>query len=153
MTPTLLVPVTNQEPINLKFSVDIKIRFEHCDPAGIVFYPRYFEMFNRVVEDWFATALDTDFRCLHDDMKSGIPTVHADCDFMLPSRLGDIVTFDLSVERIRSSAFTLGISAHAEDCERLRARLVLAFVSLDGGIRAVPIPDLLRDKMTRYLGD
>jgi len=137
----------------LKFSVDINIRFEHCDPAGIVFYPRYFEMFNRVVEDWFANGLDTDFRCLHDDMKSGIPTVHADCDFMLPSRLGDSVTFDLTVERIRSSAFTLNISAHAEGNERLRAKLVLAFVSLDGGIRAVPIPEPLREKITRYLLD
>jgi len=137
----------------LKFSVDINIRFEHCDPAGIVFYPRYFEMFNRVVEDWFANGLDTDFRCLHDDMKSGIPTVHADCDFMLPSRLGDIVTFDLTVERIKSSSFTLNISAHAQSNERLRAKLILAFVSLDGGIRAVPIPDAIREKMALYVCD
>jgi len=135
----------------LKFSVDIAIRFEHCDPAGIVFYPRYFEMFNRVVEDWFAQGLDTDFRSLHDEMKSGIPTVHADCDFLLPSRLGDIVTFDLIVEQIRSSSFTLNITAHADDKARVTARLVLAFVSLDGAIRAVPIPELMRSKMTGYL--
>ncbi|MES9905995.1 MAG: thioesterase family protein [Sedimenticola sp.] len=137
----------------MKFSVDILIRFEHCDPAGIVFYPRYFEMFNRVVEDWFARGLDTDFRCLLDDMKSGVPTVHTDCDFMLSSRLGDTVTFDLTVERIKSSSFTLNVTAHADGQERLRAKLILAFVSLDGKIKAVPIPDLIRDKMTRYLCD
>ena len=30
------------------------IEFNHCDPAGIVFYPRYFEMTNSVVENFFA---------------------------------------------------------------------------------------------------
>ncbi len=86
-------------------------------------------------------------------MKSGISTVHADCDFNLPSRLGDVVTFDLTVERIGSSAFTLGISAHSGGRERLRARLILAFVSLDDGIQAVTIPDAIREKMALYACD
>lgn len=30
----------------------ILIRFAHCDPAGIVFFPRYLEMFNNLIEDW-----------------------------------------------------------------------------------------------------
>ena len=29
------------------------IRFQHCDPAGIVFYPHYFVLFHELVEDWF----------------------------------------------------------------------------------------------------
>ena len=28
-----------------------KVRFQHCDPAGIVFYPRYFEMLNTTIEE------------------------------------------------------------------------------------------------------
>lgn len=31
---------------------EIPARFSHCDPAGRVFYPRYLEMFNNLVEDW-----------------------------------------------------------------------------------------------------
>ena len=31
----------------------IQIEFNHCDPAGIVFYPRYFEMVNSVCENFF----------------------------------------------------------------------------------------------------
>ncbi len=38
-----------------------------------------------------------------------------------------------------------------KDGERLRARLVLAFVSLDGKIRALPIPDPIRGRMEQYL--
>jgi 4-hydroxybenzoyl-CoA thioesterase len=29
---------------------EVLVRFAHCDPAGIVFYARYFEMINGVVE-------------------------------------------------------------------------------------------------------
>lgn len=29
------------------------IRFSDSDPAGVVFYPQYFVMFNGLVEDWF----------------------------------------------------------------------------------------------------
>ena len=40
------------------------VRFGHCDPAGIVFFPRYFEMLNELVEDWFAQALGLPFAVL-----------------------------------------------------------------------------------------
>ena len=33
----------------MTFTTQRKVRFQHCDPAGIVFYPRYFEMINSVV--------------------------------------------------------------------------------------------------------
>ncbi|MCO5127369.1 MAG: hypothetical protein M9957_08845 [Rhodobacteraceae bacterium] len=35
------------------FRQDIRVGFNHCDPAGIVFYPRYFEMANTVCESFF----------------------------------------------------------------------------------------------------
>jgi len=31
------------------FERDIQVRFAHCDPAGIIFYPRYFEI---IKEKW-----------------------------------------------------------------------------------------------------
>ena len=38
-------------------SLRIQIEWGHCDPAGIVFYPRYVELCNEMVEDWFADGL------------------------------------------------------------------------------------------------
>ena len=40
------------------------VRFEHCDPAGLMFYPRFFALMNEAVEDWFA-ALGHSFKTLH----------------------------------------------------------------------------------------
>ena len=47
------------------FTVERRVRFADCDAAGIVFFPRYFEMLNGVVEDWFAGPLGASFRELH----------------------------------------------------------------------------------------
>ena len=47
------------------FVVDIRVRFSHVDQAGLIFYPRYFEMFNEVIEEWFDRGLDCSFRQLH----------------------------------------------------------------------------------------
>ena len=43
------------------FYSDMLVRFSHCDPAGIIFYPHYFVMFNGLVEDWFNHALEINY--------------------------------------------------------------------------------------------
>ena len=43
------------------FYSDMLVRFSHCDPAGIVFYPQYFIMFNGLVEDWFNQGLGLNY--------------------------------------------------------------------------------------------
>jgi 4-hydroxybenzoyl-CoA thioesterase len=69
------------------FVAEIPVRFAHCDTAGIVFYPRYFEMFSGVVEDWCADGLGVSFRELHLEQGLGLPTVHIETDFAAPSQL------------------------------------------------------------------
>ncbi|MBY0236971.1 MAG: acyl-CoA thioesterase, partial [Burkholderiaceae bacterium] len=49
------------------------VRFGHCDPAGIVFYPRYFEMLNALVEDWFTQGLQVDYAQLLGPRRVGMP--------------------------------------------------------------------------------
>src|SRR5690242_12783792 len=40
------------------FQREVLVRFGHCDAAGWVFYPRYFEMISDFVEDWFEDGLE-----------------------------------------------------------------------------------------------
>ena len=47
----------------------IQVEFNHCDPAGIVFYPRYFEMTNSVVEIFFREVV----RHSYADMMTHVP--------------------------------------------------------------------------------
>jgi len=42
------------------FDMPVRIRFAHCDPAGIVFFPQYLVLTNALVEDWFTERLKID---------------------------------------------------------------------------------------------
>jgi 4-hydroxybenzoyl-CoA thioesterase len=131
------------------FSVDMPIRFSHSDPAGIVYYPNYFDMFNAVIEDWFNASLRIDYAAQILRDRIGLPTVHAECDFFVPSRMGERLTYTLLVREIGRSSLKLEIVGHVGAQERLRARLVLVVISLETQ-RSIPIPAPLRDRFAAY---
>jgi 4-hydroxybenzoyl-CoA thioesterase len=132
------------------FETDRPIRFHHCDPAGIVFYPQYFVLMNELVEDWFNDGLGIDFARFHAIDRLGIPMAHIDCDFLSPSTMGDVLRFRLAVSKIGTSALTLNIEARAGEGVRVRATQVVVLVSLDSH-RPVPIPPELRTKLEKFI--
>lgn len=135
------------------FRTTRKILFEHCDPAGIVFYPRYFEMLNGVVEEWFETGLGVSFAQLHGDRRCGIPTVSLDVQFKRPSRLGDTVTLCYTVEKLGGASVTLRYAILGEDGDtRLEGNQVLVHTDLDA-LKPRPFPDDLRTGLARFTDD
>ena len=126
------------------------IRFAHCDPAGIVFYPRYAELCNEVVEDWFREALAVDFHHLHETLGLGIPTVRLEVDYLRPSRYGDNLDFSLSVASVGKSSLGLALSACHQGVERVRFRLTVVMVSLDT-LKSVPLDEDWRARFTPFL--
>ena len=131
------------------FATDKLIRFHHCDPAGIVFYPQYFVLFNELVEDWFDQGLGVDFARLHGVQKRGVPMRRIECDFLSPSRIGERLTFTLAVMKIGGTSLTADVEAAAGGIVRVRATLVLVHLSLETH-RPVPFPDELRAKLAQF---
>ena len=131
------------------FAVDRLVRFSHCDPGGLVYFPRYFDLMNALVEDWFYQRLGLDYanRLMADGQ--GLPTVRAECDFVRPSLMGETLTWSLTVEKIGTSSITVDIRASRDDEDRLRATLVLVATSLETH-RPIPIPDDLRQAVETY---
>lgn len=127
------------------FEKTVPVRFEDCDPAGIVFYPRYFYMINRLVEDLFEERLDYPWRRLHGVEHRGVPAVRIEIDFTRPSRQGDLLTFALDVVEVGRSAFTVRIDARCDGETRLACRMVLAYTTAGAEIRPLPMPESLRD--------
>src|SRR5512142_2146064 len=107
------------------------IRFAHCDPAGIVFYPRYAELCNEVVEDWFAEALGVGFPELHEVRRLGLPAVRLEIEFLAPSHYGDLVMFRLAIAELGRTSMTLAIAADCAGEARLRIRLKVVLLSLE----------------------
>ena len=132
-----------------KFSYQKKVMFGHTDPAGIVFYPRYFEMINETIEEWFA-EIGEPFQKLHLQDRKGVPMVHIEADFSRVGRLGDILDFSLGLKRVGRSSLKLEIAASTGGEPRFRTKCVLAYIDMDSG-KAVGIPDDLKEKFNEWL--
>ena len=127
------------------FTKERRIRFSDCDPAGIVFYPQYFVMFNGLVEDWITESLGIGYHQLVMQRRVGLPTVRLEADFKAVSRLGDPVTLSLAVERLGQRSLTLDLrcSGQGADDVRMNLRQVIVTTSLDTH-RSIDIPADLR---------
>jgi len=135
---------------NATFQSDKLIRFHHCDPAGIVFYPQYFVLFHELVEDWFNRGLGIDYADFISKERRGLPTAHIDCDFRAPSKIGETVQMRLGVRRVGTSSLTLAVSVHMGEEVRVTANQVLVLISLEDG-RVLPIPPSLRKRFERFM--
>ena len=119
------------------------VRFGHCDPAGIVFYPRYFEMLNELIEDWFASGLGLPLDELIGQRRLGVPTAQLDTRFLRVSRHGDRLVQRIHLERLGRSSVGLRITFDGDDGPRVEFTQVLVCTSLDTH-RPQPFPDDLR---------
>ncbi|GAB1478394.1 acyl-CoA thioesterase [Paracoccaceae bacterium] len=126
----------------------IQIEFNHCDPAGIVFYPRYFEMVNSVVENFFADVVGRSFAQMHLGQGNGVPTVKIEAEFVAPSRLGEKVLFTLEILKLGGASAELAIRAALGAEERMRLRLTLVWIEAG---RAAPWPQEMRARMVNFM--
>ena len=110
-----------------------RVRFAHVDAAGIVFYPRYFEMLNAAVEDYFGNAIGVDFAEIHVGRRLGVPTVRLEADFVEPSRLGDDLDFELKAVAVGRSSLDFAVKVKCGEEMRFKARAVLVCIDLDSG--------------------
>jgi 4-hydroxybenzoyl-CoA thioesterase len=133
------------------FALQQKVRFQHCDPAGIVFYPRYFEMTNATVEEWFAQRLGVPFETLHGALGAAVPTASISVDFLAPSRLGDVLEFRLRPTRIGRSSVGLSIEAYCGAERRLTMESTLVFTKA-GASKPDAWPANLRAGIAQELG-
>lgn len=135
-----------------QFKLPVKILLQHCDTAGIVFYPRFFEMANLVVERWFEDELGYSFAdmILHDGL--GVPTAAITAQFKVPSRLGDDLQFRLSVTRLGRTSVSLRIAGFCEGVERLSFESTLVHVSHKDG-RPRPWSEAVRSQIGRFVSE
>jgi 4-hydroxybenzoyl-CoA thioesterase len=135
------------------FTKQEKIRFKHVDYAGIVFYPRFLEMLNDLVEDWFEEALERPFSKIHET--NGIPTVDLKVQFKQPARLGEILTKKLWVIKLGGASVNCGFSFEDENgktCLEGEVTLVNVGISDDrGNIKAEAFSEEMKGKISKFL--
>ncbi|MBT8457428.1 MAG: acyl-CoA thioesterase [Rhodobacteraceae bacterium] len=84
---------------------DVFIEWGDCDPAGIVYYPRYFVFFDNATVSLFAAA----GLPKHEMVKAydivGFPMVDTGARFSIPSKWGETITIESRISKWKRSSF------------------------------------------------
>ena len=87
------------------FTIKKKINFFDCDPAGILFYARLFEINHSIYEE-----LIDSFNLKKDYWQSDIivvPIIKTDGEYLKPVKAGDLISINLSVTHLKQNSFEL----------------------------------------------
>jgi len=133
------------------FTKEHRIRFSECDPAGIVFYPQYFVLFNDLLEEWIDTLIPEGFHGLILEKKVGMPTVHLNADFRSISQMGDDVVLSIGIIRLGGRSIRLRLQCVGKDgVLRMQVEQVIVTTSLLTH-KAISVPEFLRIPMQEYV--
>lgn len=127
----------------------VRIEWGDCDAAGIVFYPRYFAMFNESTSRLFEAAgfgLKRDMQKRFD--LAGWPMADTRARFLRPARYGDDLRITTRISAMRRSSFDvehLGYIGEELAIEGFETRVwTRPDAERPGGIISAPIPDDVR---------
>ncbi len=131
----------------MMFEIRQKVLFRHCDPAGIVFFPRYFEMMNDCVEAFFDQGLNCPFEQFH--QTAGIPTATITTPFTSPGRHGDMLDLRLNVTRVGRASFDYEMSCYCGKVQRFLTNATLVQVDLNG--KPTPLQNSIKQRLIDFI--
>ncbi len=121
----------------------VRIDWGDCDPAGIIFYPRYFDIFDASTSALFERVLGmSKFELLKTFNFAGLPLVHTRARFLRPTRYGDDVTVNTAIT-FGHSSFEVAhrLSLKGETCVECTEKRVWVVRDPDGRLKSRLVPD------------
>ncbi|MFM7052442.1 MAG: acyl-CoA thioesterase [Planctomycetota bacterium] len=88
------------------FSEHMAVRLSHTDAAGVLFYPRIFDLEHELFERWLELG-GFSVRQMLERRLAPTPTVHCEADYRLPARKGDVLPARLACTGVGRSGYTL----------------------------------------------
>ncbi len=131
----------------------VRIEWGDCDPAGIIFYPRYFAFFDASTSALIERALGMTKR---DYLKAydfaGHPLVNAHCRFLVPTRFGDDVVIETTVTQFHRSSFDVRHRLTRDAAlavEGFETRVWVQGHPASGRMKPVPVPQDVIERLSR----
>jgi YbgC/YbaW family acyl-CoA thioester hydrolase len=142
--------VSSKAPFST-FTTRRRIEFADTDMGGIVHFARFF-VFLETAEHEFLEAVGTRVHHRRDGHEIGWPRVSAELEYLSPARLGDELTIELRVARKGTKSMTYDFVVRIGERPVAKGRLTSVCCVLDDptGIRAVPIPDDIAERIAEH---
>jgi 4-hydroxybenzoyl-CoA thioesterase len=123
---------------------DVQIQWGDCDPANIVYYPRYFEMFDDSTSVMFEAAGFSKQDIVRKYGLVGIPMVDTRAKFHIASTHGDWIRIESRIEAWRRSSFDVVhnvFKAERLAIEAFETRVLVGRHPDDPGrLKSAPVP-------------
>jgi 1,4-dihydroxy-2-naphthoyl-CoA hydrolase len=109
------------------FKTKKKINFYDCDPAGILFFGRVYEICHSAYEDLIASfELKENY---WDNGEYVVPILNSEAHYHRPIKYGETISIEVKVSKLKSSSFELEYEIKNEAGEKCTAvRTVHIFV-------------------------
>jgi acyl-CoA thioester hydrolase len=124
-----------------------RVEFYETDLAGLVHFANFFR-YMESAEHEFLRSIGEVIHGKSEGRETGWPRVNASCDYRKPARFGDEIAIEVTVEEVRRRSVRYGFVFSIRGEEIATGSITAAHVELgEEGIRAVPIPEELREKL------
>lgn len=137
----------------LVFSREVRIEWGDCDPAGIVFYPRYLAFFDANTAYLFEAAGLPKMQMVQTYDLVGIPLVDVQAKFMAPSKFGDRITISSHIGEWRRSSVVIEHRIVREGKLAVEGRETRVWAGHDperpGALKVRPIPQEVIERFAR----
>lgn len=134
----------------MSWSRTYPLRFSHCDPAGIAYYPRLLELCDNAIEEWTGDVIGVPRHVMEGEQRRGTPAVSLQIRFARPCRHGDQLRFGIETKRVGRSSLELAVGVTCEAQERFEADYTLALVDHKSA-RAIAWPPEWRARLEASL--
>ena len=133
------------------FNIKRKINFFDCDPAGILFYAKLFEINHSIYEEMINSfKLNENYWF---NQKFVVPIIKTDGAYFKPLKAGATITINLSVTLIKENSFELTYEWFKSDGELVaRARTVHVFLDKKSW-KKIHIPDDIKTVLESHQRD
>ena len=125
-------------------SMDFRLSYADCDPAGIVYYAAYYQWFERTYSEWTLAG---------DHPPSRVPELWganhisraSGCEYFVPGVLFDPLRCEMRLGKVGATSFIIVFDIVQRAREELLARGHIVFVFIDANGKPTPVPQRFYD--------
>ena len=131
------------------FTAKKKINFFDCDPAGILFFGRVFELCHSAYEDLIASFnLKEDY---WNNQEYVVPILNSEAHYHKPIKYGETISVEIKVSKLKTSSFELEYICKNESGEECTiVKTVHVFVDRSAW-KKIPMKSEIHDGLSKHL--
>ncbi len=133
------------------------VRFGECDPAGVAYYPTFFNWFHQAMEACFEEWVGTPYATII--QKTGFPAVQTSADFHRPLSVGSVIDVVVQIATIGRSSVEWRFDIYRRipgksSVLSATGKVKTVCIAVDDGhfaFASVPVPEMVRSRLEGLL--